>query len=397
MLPEVSKLKQFIVNECSLINSNIIERERNLDSKQLICYLSNSVSRNGNNMEALTSLQATGIINVTRQAVEKKLELLTKGSLDDFLINFRKHIYENGLMKSGNLFAVDGTKIAINKNSDYFKLTGNGNYKLGLVNTIYSLDNKIPIAYDLTEEMNEIKSFIVNLIKYVKENDTVVFDRGYYSVDLINTIHDNGSFFVCRMKKSSLLVKYMEENDIYDSIQYVHGYGIIRTVKYVINNNSFYMSTNEFRYDIDYFKKLYHDRWQIEEFYKTIKCNMGLIKMNSIKILNIHHKLITQFIVATLARYLEELAQKYVKKLTNPNRSINHKKSIFLIGTKTIILLLYRGSIKKILNHFKLILKDLVNSAPNRHFKRTCIRLLSNWYLYDKNKDLLSTNNTEIT
>ena len=399
MFNQIKQLKDCLLTECKTIDDLIIERSRKLDMRHLLGVSFKYFCTKCSKDEAVNSLQLDGYLDASRQAIDKKLKLVEIEYLDNFLTNLRKHIYKIKIMEEGKRYAIDGTKIAIDKKSDKFKLTGNGNYKLGLLNVIYSIDNKIPIGYNLTESFDEIDSFLTNLLEYVKKKDILAFDRNYYSKKLITEINDKGAYFVCRMKKSSLLVKNIKENNLNENIQYVADYGYIRVIKYNIAEKEYYLTTNQFKYDIEYFKNIYHQRWSIEEFYKTIKCKMRLNKINSKNLLKVQQEITFQFIISTLARAFEALSNKYIKKKQHINRPINcnktnnlnkkkqyeriinHSKTIFLLGDKTIVLLLFKGTIKKISRLLIVISKDKINSSPNRHFKRYCIRLISKWYL----------------
>ena len=95
------------------------------------------------------------------------------------------------------------------------------------------------------------KSFIRNLLKYVKKDDIVIFDRGYYSKELINCINNNKSYFICRMRQDSLFVKDALKKCTYDNIKELAGYGKIRIIKYTIDGSPFYLSTNIFDANTD--------------------------------------------------------------------------------------------------------------------------------------------------
>ncbi len=161
------------------------------------------------------------------------------------------------------------------------------------------------ISFDLSDAFNENKSFTDKLLKYIIKDDIILFDRGYYSNNLIKQIDNKNAYFICRMKQSALCVKLIEEHILADGFYWIKNYGVLRTVKYVINNENFYLSTNIFDKDINFFIELYHKRWYIEEFYKTIKCNMKLDTINYKKIIKIKQNIYAHFILSILGRYME--------------------------------------------------------------------------------------------
>jgi transposase len=44
------------------------------------------------------------------------------------------------------------------------------------------------------------------------QNTIFVFDRGYFSEELFESIQNKGLFFICRMRKNSLLINH-DKND----------------------------------------------------------------------------------------------------------------------------------------------------------------------------------------
>ena len=64
------------------------------------------------------------------------------------------------------------------------------------------------------------------------------------------------------MKKSSLYVKDMINNNLDNAFYKVSNYGIIRLIKYSVDSRDYYLSTNIFNKNIDYFKIMYHKWWE---------------------------------------------------------------------------------------------------------------------------------------
>ena len=395
MNPHISKLRKFFINKCNEIDNKIICRKRSLDSKKLLARLFQMASNNIDS-SAITDfdLECDDIIDVSRQAIEKKLELLDNILLNDILIALDKHINQSDIFKDRHIFAIDGTKISLNKKVDGFHLIGNENYKKALINTLYSVNNRIPINFDLSNDYNEIESFLKNLFQYMKKNDILIADRGYYSKELIKSINDKGCFFICRMKKNSLLVQDMPKNE-QSIIRNLDGYGKIRIIKYTIEVTSkgktklktFYLSTNLFDNDINYFKEMYHNRWYIEEFFKTIKHELSLSLLSYKKINRIKQNINIRFILVVLTRYIEQLSIKYVGKLKD-NYKINHKVALHGTGIRIMQELLFEKSNKEIIKIISILNKKTYYNEPNRHFKRIRITPTSKWYSqyhYSKN------------
>ena len=98
-------------------------------------------------------------------------------------------------------------------------------------------------------------------VKYQKDN-IYLFDRGYYSTNLYKQICDNDAKCIVRLKSNSSLINNISDND-YDIIINETYYG--RIVKYIINNNEYYLLTNLDRniFDSNVIKEMYHRRWDV--------------------------------------------------------------------------------------------------------------------------------------
>lgn len=382
MNSHISKLRKFFIDQCSKIDKEIICRKRLIDTKQLFSYLFRNVSNKLNSsVITLSDLKCDHVTNVSKQAIEKKLDILDSDLLHDLFISLQSHIKSTNIFATKNVYAVDGTKLSLRKATEGFHLTKNRKYKKALLNTLYSVNNKVPIDFDLSNGFDEIGSFLENLLKCVKKDDIVIFDRGYYSKELITRINNNKSHFICRMKENSLLLKNTLTELTYDGIEDLNGYGKIRIIKYTIDNSSFYLSTNIFDTDIgvEFFKELYHTRWYIEEFFKTIKHDITLQYINYTKINRIKQNINMHFIIVLLTRYLEKISIKYVKK-PREDYKINHKNAIHLTGTRIIIKLLFKKSNNKIVEILGILNNETVYNKPDRHFDRVRITPPSKWY-----------------
>lgn len=200
----ISKLRKFFKERCGKINNELVKRNRNIKSEHILCYLLNSVSNNCKTDSSTNKcLKIEGVLKTSRQAMDKRRNNFKCSYMEDILNDLNEHINKTHLFNSSNIYAVDGSKLSLNKKVDGFKLTKNNKYKKCLLNTLYSVNNKTPIGFDLSDGFNENKSFLDNLMKYIKKNDVIIFDRGYFSSKLIKEIDNKNANFICRMKKNS--------------------------------------------------------------------------------------------------------------------------------------------------------------------------------------------------
>jgi hypothetical protein len=399
---QITSLREVLVEQSKLINDKIVEKKNQLDSDQLICYLVSKCVNDKSSAATAANLNADKVISVSRQAIDKKRKKLDPNMLNVMLDKVYENISNAPIYKEervngvGRKLAVDGTKISINKKIPGYKLTKNKRYKKALISTLYSVDHKLPITFDLSEKLDERKSFQEYLMKYVKPGDEIAFDRGYYSKELIKKVDKNGSFFICRMKENSELVQQLNDRKLNDSYSWLEGYGIVRIVKYTINKEHYYLSTNMFNKTVKYLKDAYHERWFIEEFYKTLKCSIGSINRNYTSINKIKQEVNIQFMLVLVSRFLVKIVNKYINKNTNVDAHINFKTALEITGNHIMLSLLIKKSNRGVLDYLKIINRDKITVKPDRHFKRESIEPLSRWYFAGLTKDKNAREKSEV-
>jgi hypothetical protein len=130
-----------------------------------------------------------------------------------------------------------------------------------------------------------------------QEKDIFIFDRGYYSLDLMTKIFHFNRYFQLRLKKNMNIVQDLERLGVDDHTITINGQPV-RVIKYVIINNSkrririvqsksgeykkcalpkafddqqrtsYYLLTSlmdQTQYPVSKLKEMYHQRWSIEE------------------------------------------------------------------------------------------------------------------------------------
>ncbi len=114
--------------------------------------------------------------------------------------------------------------------------------------------------------MDERVSFLDQFPKLPFNKSSIyVFDRGYYSKNLITYLEDNNVKYVCRLKENSLLLE-KNKTDYIKKVNYivnkVNKECLIRILKYKINETTYRIATNLFEesYTIDTLGQIYHDR-----------------------------------------------------------------------------------------------------------------------------------------
>ena len=385
MNSKINKLRNFFKDECKTYNEKIIKRNRKLNFTHMLYFLLKINFKNEIYSSVNANLKTNKIVNVSKQAIAKKRALIRSECIKEIFRKLVKHAYDSGILKHTRTYAIDGSKISYNKclSVEGFKLTPNKTYTKALLSTVYDVDNKIPVNCSVTKTFNERKTVIDDLMDTFKQGDTIVFDRGYYSKELVSVLMKNKLNYVIRMVKSSTLVKQLNDQKLNDDVFVVHDLFYMRIIKYKINNNCYYLATNIFTKDINYLKELYHKRWSVEEFYKTIKSDLKANNFTCNDFNKNQQNIYAQMIIDVLARYLEHLIEHYIDKCPKKYQR-NHKSSIRSLNENIIYLLLFKKSNQKLIKQMHILKIEKVYCKPDRHFKRIRIKPVSVWYFNAK-------------
>lgn len=200
---------------------------------------------------------------------------------------------------NGHVYAFDSTTIELCldafKWAVYRKNQGKGGIK---VHALYDIETSIPTFFHITEaRVNDMRA--MDAIPY-EENSFYIFDRGYNDFKRLYAIESIGAYFVVRGKKNNDFrpIKWKRRfppgsGILSDAIGYMDGQltmgkypDKIRRVIYwdEESKRKFIFFTNAFseddRLDISpvMVAELYHNRWQIELFFKWLKQHLKIKK-----------------------------------------------------------------------------------------------------------------------
>lgn len=164
----------------------------------------------------------------------------------------------------------------------------------------------------------------------------------------------------------------------------------IRVVRYKINKTTYHLGTNLYNRNITPISKLkglYHDRWNVEESFKTIKTQLNghIYKTKSIN--RVKQEIYQKIILINISKYME-----YVSLIGSENDltkcKLNFKNSLGITINHILYLLLYKGKKlnRRIIELLIIIADTLVRIIPDRHFKRTSKIKMTVWYFIRKRK-----------
>ena len=193
----------------------------------------------------------------------------------------------------GKVYAFDSTTIELCLETFKWAIFRKNQRKGGIkVHTLYDLETQIPTFFHITEarvhDMNAM-----DVIPY-EENAFYIFDRGYNDFKRLHNIESVGAYFVVRGKKANDFkpMKWTRRfppgsGILSDSIGYMNGQQTrekypdkIRRIIYwdQEENRKFIFFTNALDISPMQVAELYHQRWNIELFFKWLKQHLKIKK-----------------------------------------------------------------------------------------------------------------------
>jgi Transposase DDE domain len=314
--------------------------------------------------------------------------------------------------------AIDGSKFIVpstKENEDYFGRFVPSGAKpenspvMGMMSTLYDCINKMVLDIQVDEFKASERKLAQAHLELAKENFrqkmVTIFDRGYYSIKLVDQLQESGQKYLFRLSKTTLK-KFSNQLEVgedkvfnltFDRVstneyredskfrmKLMNTTYPIRIAKIAIGTNpdgtiieeilATNLSSEEF--DIEGLKELYRLRWEVETAYNTLKNRMKIEEFSGYRT-----RLILQDIYCTVWLYnltmlkLIEVNQKYkipqerykYEMKRNLNAAIGVMKSYFV---KTIMES-DKNQKKELLKQIEqLMIKQLIPIRKDRKFKR---------------------------
>jgi len=324
--------------------------------------------------------------------------------------------------KHHRIFGVDGSKINVPrqlKKQGYKTPSENVNYPQGLISSLYQLKSQIPYDFDLVSHGNE-RTLAINHLKALKQDDVVVYDRGYFSYAMLYHHNESKIHAVFRLQKNAskvindfmlsdktdLIVTILPPKSSIKEIKLknpeIEFIPIkLRLVKYTYSGTTYTLGTslldNE-RYNIVELSDLYHARWGIEELYKISKALINIEEFHSQYEMGIKQELFAHFTLITMNRIFTNKAEGDFKKAeaqSNPRKKEKPEK--FKVNLKNSLITMARNLEGLFILHVNLVTnvisKILISVSscrqkerPNRKYDRVSMKPVGKWKPSKKRK-----------
>jgi len=263
--------------------------------------------------------------------------------------------------KGHRLFAVDGSKLNLPRplaEHGYPVPAPNAHYPQGLLSCLYRLRTRVPVDFDLHRHADERRAALPHL-DVLRPGDVVVYDRGYFSEAFLREHVARGLHPVFRLKRTA-------NRDIRDFAQ---GPGReaeivlapndpagplrLRLVKYRMKDSEYLLGTtllDSRNYSLAALADLYHERWGIEELFKTSKQTLAIESFHARTERGVRQELFAHFVLITLVRLFTGHGEAGLERLRQENgggrkKTLNVRHALTLLGQNLTALLLQQAQI----------------------------------------------------
>ena len=343
---EKQLLKNIILNTKSLIHSddflnrhrlcNGFTRQSKLSFTDIIYFIlsreNKSISINFSNMRR--AFPQLNLPSVSKQAISKARQKVSSDACKELCQLFTKIYYtekkKRSLWHGYHIYAIDGSTIQIPLSKENVSFWGSNPNQSGIeeplasASMLYDVMDGIIIdsmigKYRLNEREYASKHIDFFINQNISGNHLFLFDRGYPSYELFETLISNNLFFVMRL---SLSFKKLIDEQKEDTIISYRPKGrkralSLRVISILLPDNSReYLVTNitSQKLQSNNFKELYFLRWGIESKYKELKLSFKLESFSGYKPEIIKQDFYTAVFLSNLASVTKNLADKKIKK-----------------------------------------------------------------------------------
>jgi len=306
------------------------------------------------------------------------------------------------------IYAVDGSKINLPHElikEGFATSNDKTHYPQGLLSCLYRLKVNIPCDFILTNDTNERRVSLTHH-QVLDHDDIVVYDRGYFSYEILHAHVDQGLHAVFRLcahtyteimdfiagdtldsivsikPKSEAAINKLRKINPSIEIKDIQ----LRLVKYCVDSKTYFIGTTllEQKYSIPELQDLYHSRWGIEELYKTTKHTMGTEEFHSKSLRGVRQEVYAQLALVTLNRLFTNHTDDNHKingKNSKAKTKTNFKNSILAFARNAECLIIGTGHALQIgfFNLLSTIGHLYQKQRPNRSYPRVSLTPKSKW------------------
>ena len=261
-----------------------------------------------------------------------------------------------------------------------------GKHPVGRASVLYDVLNNLPIDSVLTTHHAYEVDLAIEQLKYTRENDLLLFDRGYTSYRFLATLIQQGRHFLGRcstgsfkaaqemfkegapesrvvtLKPSYANYKEMQALELPMEIE-------VRFLRIVLDTGEVEVLVtsllDEVEYPTEIFKELYYLRWGVETFYGTAKDRLNLENFSGKSVQAVQQDFHATIFISALESVITEdgqqqLDEKRIQKNNDHPQKVNKAVSFNAIKNHVIELFYKNDNPEVILNR----LSELFSTNP---------------------------------
>jgi hypothetical protein len=394
---KLNELLQNIDGSFQELNNKYCIRKRSIDMKAMYHF---HLHRNINDTSYSETFTHFNIHDMNTSSSVAFYKQFKKVKIDDFqkpVSNLLNHIYSN--TNKRRFLSVDGSQLNVYKKikaNDELELAKSKQYRHCLLSSIFDVDLRLPINYQVTVSGDERQSLISQL-KYVRKKDVLIMDRGYHSKQLMDILINMNIDFIFRVKNNCKYAKTLNDSDDNDMI-FDHTYKNkedgqsknknIRLVKYSLlsskelakkqakknDTEDYYLLTSlsKRKFNVSKLANLYHKRWTVETNFNFLKNDASLGRITSKTYDSLLKNVSSLNFIFLLSGYIEYLMTGHfgLKKTKRFNYK-NFKIVINLFLDKLLVNGYFNVNVvNKLLRDVKTLKRCLIDVVNGRHYKR---------------------------
>lgn len=367
----------------------------NLISKSLAIEIENFVSfcNDSCSEQSIQSFTKSAFVQYRKKIKPKVFKHLSNLITSEFYTDNELSVK---LWNGFRLLAVDGSRLALPRTQELKSYYGetNNQKKKGVaqarVSVLYDVLNNYVLDGIISPLKKGESKLAITHLKKCKENDLVIFDRGYPGFPLIYQLNKKKIDFVIRVKVSfSNLTQTFYDSGLSSTIVEIKSgqknsfKGLpfskkstvkIRLVRVELGNENVELLMtsllDEKEYKSDIFKKLYFQRWKVETFYDELKNKLKIECFSGYSKQSIQQDFEASLFISNVQSLIvgeinDELQNK--KSKTKYQYKINTALSYGILKNKIVALFFNQSEQENLVENLKQIFKKhLVPIRPGR-------------------------------
>ena len=376
-LVEISKSLHDTIAKYS---KTLVKRNRKVSLHDAFAFNCMYTFKNSSQINIQAKMNYNSNKNVSIRAMLKRSDVIPESMVNEVIELFNNKDFN----KKEQKFAIDGSKFNLTKDliSKGYKPNPKKQSVTVCTMGIFNISSNLPEALKLSKSHNERKAVIefLDMVEDKYKDCIFIFDRGYYSLNMISELRKRKIHYIFRIKEDS---KFIPDNIKIQENAEAIVFNNNRIVKYSIGTKSFYMLTDlkEKDYPLDTIKQMYHERWQIEESFKFQK---NSLKLDEIPLRNSDRieKLMPYFLlVSKIVYFIQNLYQAKESKCKDKKYVIN--KSLLVDGlfqTDFLLRFIYNDRFETVLKQFENAYIKVTHTQKGKSYKIVCVNTIFKSY-----------------